>query len=80
MDVGFCERIQNKVPMSFILGFKFFKRNGTPNLVADSVAQMREIAKKLPSAPKQYADGDLLQDVYVAETRRVYNVAKRLRP
>ena len=60
--------------------FKFFKRNGTPSLVADSEGALREIEKEMLIVRKQYADGDILQDVYVAETRRLYNVAKRLRP
>ena len=61
-------------------GFKFFKRNSTFGLVADNEVALREIEKEMLMVRKQYADGLMLQDVYVAETRRLYNVAKRLEP
>ena len=61
-------------------GFKFFKRNSTFSRVTDNGAALREIEKEMLMVRKQYADGHMLQDVYVAETRRLYNVAKRLKP
>ena len=61
-------------------GFKFFKRNGDFDLVADNEGALRKIEREMQMVRKRYADGDMLQDVYVAETRRLYNVAKRLKP
>ena len=61
-------------------GFKFFKRNGTFGLVANNESALREIEKEMLLIRKQYVDGHILQDVYVAETRRLYNIAKPLRP
>ena len=61
-------------------GFKFFKRNSTFGSVADNGAALREIEKEMLLVRKQYVDGHMLQDVYVAETRRLYNIAKPLRP
>ena len=59
-------------------GFKFFKRNSTSTRVTDNEAALKKIEKKMLMVRKQYADGHMSQDVYVAETRRLYNVAKRL--
>ena len=61
-------------------GFKFFKRNSTFGPVADNEAALREIEKEMLLVRKQYVDGHMLQDVYVAETRRLYNIAKPLKP
>ena len=61
-------------------GFKFFKRKSTSGLVADKEAALREIENKMLMVRKQYADGHMLKDVYVAETRRLYNIAKAIRP
>ncbi len=61
-------------------GFKFFKRNSTIDLVADNEATLRKIEKEMLMVRKQYADGNMLQDVYVAETRRLYKTAKGLKP
>ena len=72
---------RNKVAASFGPdGFKFFKRNSTSGLAADNEAALREIEKEMLMVRKQYADGHMLQDVYVAETRRLYNIAKPLKP
>ena len=60
-------------------GFKFFKRKSTFGLVVENEAALRKIEKEMLMIRKQYADGLMLQDVYVAETRRLYNVAKRLK-
>jgi hypothetical protein len=60
--------------------FKFFKRNSTFGSVADNGVALREIEKEMLLIRKQYIDGHMLQDVYVAETRRLYNIAKPLRP
>ena len=61
-------------------GFKFFKRKSTVGLVADNEAALRKIEKEMLMVRKQYVDGHMLQDVYVAETRRLYNIAKPLKP
>ena len=61
-------------------GFKFFKRNSTFGSGAGNEAALREIEKEMLMVRKQYADGHILKDVYVAETRRLYNVARRLKP
>ena len=61
-------------------GFKFFKRKSTSGLIADNEAILRKIEKEMLMVRKQYADGHMLQDVYVAETRRLYNVAKPFKP
>ena len=61
-------------------GFKFFKRKSNVGLVADNEAALRKIEKEMLMIRKQYADGHILQDVYVAETRRLYNIAKPLKP
>ncbi|MDC3234495.1 hypothetical protein OBB02_00440 [Candidatus Puniceispirillum sp.] len=61
-------------------GFKFFKRKGTLGSVADNEMALREIEKEMRMVRKQYVDGHMLQDVYVAETRRLYNIAKPLKP
>ena len=61
-------------------GFKFFKRKSTVGLVAENEPALRKIEKEMLMIRKQYAEGHMLQDVYVAETRRLYNVAKRLKP
>ena len=61
-------------------GFKFFKRRRNFGLVADNETALKEIEKEMLLVRKQYADGHMLQDIYVAETRRLYNVAKRLKP
>ena len=61
-------------------GFKFFKRNSALGLVADNEGVLRKIEKEMLMVRKQYSDGHMLQDVYVAETRRLYNIAKRLKP
>ena len=61
-------------------GFKFFKRKSTFGSLADNEAALRQIEKEMLLVRKQYLDGHLLQDVYVAETRRLYNIAKPLKP
>ena len=61
-------------------GFKFFKRNSTSGLVAENEAALKEIENQMLMVRKQYADGHMVKDVYVAETRRLYNIAKALRP
>ena len=61
-------------------GFKFFKRNSASDSVAENEAALRKIEKEMLLVRKQYADGYMLEDVYVAETRRLYNTAKGLKP
>ena len=61
-------------------GFKFFRRSSTYGSVAENEAALREIEKEMLLVRKQFVDGHMLQDVYVAETRRLYNIAKPLKP
>ncbi len=61
-------------------GFKFFKRKSTFGLVAENEMSLIEIEKEMRMIRKQYIDGHMLQDVYVAETRRLYNIAKPFKP
>ena len=61
-------------------GFKFFKRKSTSGLVANNEAVLREIEEEMLMVRKQYADGHMLRDVYVAEARRLYNAAKPFKP
>lgn len=61
-------------------GFKFFKRKSTFDSVADNEAVLKEIEKEMLLVRKRYVDGHMLQDIYVAETRRLYNAAKPLKP
>ena len=61
-------------------GFKFFKRKSTSGSVANNEAVLREIEKEMLMVRKQYIDGHMLREVYVAETRRLYNVAKPFKP
>ena len=61
-------------------GFKFFKRDSNTGLVADNEVVLRKIEKEMLIIRKQYADGHILPDVYVSETRRLYNTAKPFKP
>ena len=61
-------------------GFKFFMRKSTADPVTDNEAVLREIEREMLMVRKQYVDGQMMQDVYVAETRRLYNIAKPLKP
>ena len=61
-------------------GFKFFKRNSTVGTDADNEAGLREIEKEMLKARKHFVDGQMSRDDYVAETRRLYNIAKSLKP
>ena len=61
-------------------GFKFFKRKSAFGLVANNETALREIEKEMLMVRKQFAEGHILKDVYVAKTRRLYNVAKGFKP
>ena len=61
-------------------GFKFFKRNSALGSSVDNESALIEIEKEMRAVRKQYLDGQMLQDDYVAETRRLYNIAKPLKP
>ena len=61
-------------------GFKFFKRDSAFGSVDDNEVALREIEKEMLMVRRQYVDGHMLQDVYVAETRRLYNIAKPFKP
>ena len=61
-------------------GFKFFKRNDAgAEVIGDDVA-LRTIEQEMLTVRQRYVDGHILQDVYVAETRRLYISAKALKP
>ena len=70
---------KNYVASSGPDGFRFFKRNSAFELVANNEETLKKIEKEMLRVRKQYVDGNMLKDVYVAETRRLYNVAKRLK-
>ena len=61
-------------------GFKFFKRKSAFGSVANNEAALKEIEKEMLLVRKQYVEGHMLQDIYVAETRRLYNIAKPFKP
>jgi hypothetical protein len=72
---------QSKLPMDARSeGFKFFKRNRAVSLVADNELALKSIEKEMLIVRQRYSEGRIVQEVYVAETRRLYNRAKPLKP
>ena len=72
---------QGKLPQGEgVEGFKFFKRKNVNRFTTDNEAALKAIEKEMLIVRKRYMEGHLVQDVYVAETRRLYNSAKALRP
>ena len=60
-------------------GFQFFKRNGGEKTRSDDYAALSAIEQEMLAIRQLFADGHILKDVYVAETRRLYGKAKTLK-
>ena len=60
-------------------GFQFFKRNGAEKTQSDDDAALAAIEQEMLAIRQLFADGHILEDVYVAETRRLYDKAKTLK-
>ena len=60
-------------------GFQFFKRNGAEKTKSDDDAALAAIEQEMLAIRQLFADGHILKDVYVAETRRLYGKAKTLK-
>ena len=60
-------------------GFQFFKRNGGEKTQGDDDAALAAIEQEMLAIRQLFADGHILKDVYVAETRRLYGKAKTLK-
>ena len=61
-------------------GFKFFKRDNAGFLTANNEAALKVIEQEMLAVRQRYLDGHIKQDVYVAETRRLYHRATSLKP
>jgi hypothetical protein len=59
--------------------FQFFKRNGAEKTQSDDDAALAAIEQEMLAIHQLFADGHILKDVYVAETRRLYGKAKTLK-
>ena len=57
--------------------FHFFRRASQPP-VSDDTAALMAIEQEMLAVRQLFADGHILQDVYIAETRRLYSKAKML--
>ena len=60
-------------------GFQFFKRTGEEKFQGDDDAALAAIEQEMLAIRQLFADGHILKDVYVAETRRLYGKAKTLK-
>ena len=60
-------------------GFQFFKRNGAEKTQSDDDAALAAIEQEMLAIRQLFADGHILKDVYIAETRRLYGRAKTLK-
>ena len=60
-------------------GFQFFKRTGEEKVQGDDDLALAAIEQEMLAVKQLFADGHILKDVYVAETRRLYGKAKTLR-
>ncbi len=60
-------------------GFQFFKRNGAEKTQSEDDAALAAIEQEMLAMRQLFADGHILKDVYVAETRRLYGRAKTLK-
>jgi hypothetical protein len=60
-------------------GFQFFKRSGADKTQRDDDAALAAIEQEMLAIRQLFADGHILKDVYVAETRRLYGKAKTLK-
>ena len=59
--------------------FQFFKRNGAEKAQSDDDAALAAIEQEMLAIRQLFADGHILKDVYVSETRRLYGTAKTLK-
>jgi hypothetical protein len=59
-------------------GFQFFKRNGDEKAQSDDDIALVAIEQEMLAIRQLFADGHVLKDVYVVETRRLYGKAKNL--
>ena len=59
-------------------GFRFFKRGSTVKVNEDDAA-LAAIEQEMLALRQLFNDGHLLKDVYIAETRRLFDKAKLLR-
>jgi hypothetical protein len=60
-------------------GFQFFKRDSGEKSQIDDDAALAAIEQEMLAVRQLFADGHILKDVYVAETRRLYGKAKTLK-
>ena len=60
-------------------GFQFFKRTGEEKVQGDDDLALAAIEQEMLAIRQLFADGHILKDVYVAETRRLYGKAKTLK-
>ena len=58
-------------------GYQVFRR-GSGKTATDDNADLAAIEQEMLAVRQLYADGHILKDVYVAETRRLYGKAKAL--
>ena len=59
--------------------FRFFKRTGEEKVQCDDDRALAAIEQEMLAIRQLFADGHILKDVYVAETRRLYGKAKTLK-
>ena len=59
--------------------FQFFRRTGDEKVQDDDELALAAIEQEMLAIKQLFADGHILTDVYVAETRRLYGKAKALR-
>ena len=59
--------------------FQFFKRTGGEKVQCDDYLALAAIEQEMLAIKQLFADGHILKDVYIAETRRLYGKAKALR-
>ena len=59
--------------------FQFFKRTGEEKAQCDNDRALAAIEQEMLAIKQLFSDGHILKDVYVAETRRLYDKAKALR-
>ncbi|MDC0650000.1 hypothetical protein N8Z70_00920 [Candidatus Puniceispirillum sp.] len=60
-------------------GFQFFKRTGAEKVQSDDDKALAAIEQEMLAIKQLFADGHILKDVYVTETRRLYDKAKVLK-
>ena len=60
-------------------GLEFFKHKGAEKVQSDHDQVLAAIEQEMLAIKQLFADGHILKDVYVTETRRLYGKAKALR-